>query len=300
MNKLLSGDDLKERLESLSSDISELTLVTAYIKLSAVKWLVSFLRDDIKLNIVARLNPQDIISGASDIDAIELALSNGWSCFRLPELHAKLYLINNNKLFVGSANFTMRGLLLYGSGNLEAIVEIDVTSNHIDFINKIISKSTSISSEKLVEMRRQIENFVLSKKENDLYWNEDIPNLVEMWSADFPWSTSHHLFHHDNWHDRELLGVTLSDDEIQLERKFKKSKAFLWLFSQLTQAESGELFFGQLSSILHNALLDDPSLYRKDVKILLINLLDYSKCYANDVVMIDRPSYSERVKLIDK
>lgn len=299
MDDILSSDRLKKRIESLSSGISELTLLTAYIKLSAIKWLVSLLRDDVKLNIVARLNPQDIISGASDIDAIELALSKGWSCFRLPELHAKLYLINNNKLFVGSANFTAHGFLLYGIGNLEATIEVDASISHIDFINTIISKSIRISLEKLVEIKRQIANFESSKQENDLYWDEDVPNLVEIWSADFPWSTAYHLFHDDNHHDRELFGVKLSDDEVQLERKFKKSKAFLWLHSQLIQTEDGELFFGRLSSILHNALLDDPSLYRKDVKILLSNLLDYSKCYATDVVIIDRPSYSERVRLID-
>lgn len=300
MDDVLSSDRLKKRIESLSSGISELTLVTAYIKLSAVKWLASLLQDDVKLNIVARLNPQDIISGASDIDAIEIALDKGWSCFRLPELHAKLYLINNKKLFVGSANFTARGLLLYGTGNLEATIEVDASIDHIDFINTILSKSVCISFENLIEIKRQIEKFRSSKQESDLYWDEDVPNLVKMWSADFPWSTVHHLLHNDNHHDRELFGVKLSDDEIQLERKFKRSKAFLWLYSQLTQTENGELFFGRLSSILHDALLDDPSLYRKDVKILLINLLDYCKCHANDVIIIDRPGHSERVRLIDK
>ena len=299
MDKLLSGDDLRARLESISSDISEFTLVTAYIKYNAVEWLASLLKKDVKINLVARLSPQDIVNGSSDIGAIEFALNEGWTCYRFPELHAKLYLINNKTLFVGSSNFTSRGLLLYGAGNLEATIEIDAMQSHIDFINKIISKSICLSPDNIIKMKEIIEKSTLIQ-ETSFYWDEDFDSLIEIWSSDFPWLSAECLLNTDNIHDRDLFGVNSSDDEMAIRIKFKKSKSFLWLQSQLAQADNTIVFFGRISSILHNTLQDDPSLYRKDVKSLLTNLLSYCNYYANDIVIIDRPNHSQRIRLVDK
>ena len=38
-----------------------------------------------------------------------------------------------------------------------------------------------------------------------------------------------------------------------------------------------KLYFGKLSSIIQNSLLDDPRPYRQDVKLLQINLVRYIK-----------------------
>lgn len=300
MDRLLSGNDLKVRIESLSSEVSELTLVTAYIKRNAVDWLASLLKSNTKVNIITRITPQDILSGASDIDAIEFAIKKNWACFRLSELHAKLYLINNKKLFVGSANFTSRGLLLYGSGNLEATIEVDVHQSHIDFIDKILSKSTPLYLKTIIEMKNYLQKCASSNQEPSYYWDDDLFSPKELWSSDLPWLSAQYLLDDKNFHDRDLFNIEFSDNEKKIREKFKKSRGFLWLCSQLNYCDNRVIFFGKLSSILHDALQDDPSLYRKDVKMLLSNLLSYCNCYASDLVVIDRPNYSERITLLEK
>ena len=58
-----------------------------------------------------------------------------------------------------------------------------------------------------------------------------------------------------------------------------------------------ECYFGELSAKLHNALINDPKPYRKEVKDLLSNLLGWIEYFDFDFIKVDRPSYSQRVHI---
>ena len=66
---------------------------------------------------------------------------------------------------------------------------------------------------------------------------------------------------------------------------------------QTVKGHDGEIYFGELSSILHNTIVSDPKPYRKDVKLLLANLLSIVEELDMDELIIDRPSHSQRVRL---
>ena len=84
-----------------------------------------------------------------------------------------------------------------------------------------------------------------------------------------------------------------------LKNSFENSKLFKWLINQIKKHKNNEIYFGDLSSIIHNSLLDDPRPYRKDVKKLQINLYNYIKYLKPKNIQIDVPkSKSERIKLI--
>ena len=59
------------------------------------------------------------------------------------------------------------------------------------------------------------------------------------------------------------------------------------------------MYFGALSEKLHNALVSDPKPYRRDVKQMLTNLLSLCNQLGMEEIVIDRPNYSQRVKLIN-
>ena len=58
------------------------------------------------------------------------------------------------------------------------------------------------------------------------------------------------------------------------------------------------MYFGQLTAELHDALVEDPKPYRKDVKTLLANLLAWTQALRMEEVVIDKPSHSQRVRLV--
>ena len=59
----------------------------------------------------------------------------------------------------------------------------------------------------------------------------------------------------------------------------------------------GCLYFGALTEKLHNAIVSDPKPYRRDVKVMLANLLTMVEALGLEEVIIDRPNYSQRIRL---
>lgn len=57
------------------------------------------------------------------------------------------------------------------------------------------------------------------------------------------------------------------------------------------------MYFGALSAALHDAVITDPKPYRKDIKFMLANLLSIIEKLEMDEISIDRPNYSQRVRL---
>ena len=57
------------------------------------------------------------------------------------------------------------------------------------------------------------------------------------------------------------------------------------------------MFFGELSAKLHDALVTDPKPYRREVKQMLTNLLLLVEKLDMEDVEIDRPNYSQRIRI---
>ena len=58
------------------------------------------------------------------------------------------------------------------------------------------------------------------------------------------------------------------------------------------------LYFGALTEKLHNALVEDPKPYRREVKELLSNLLSWVEELEMEEIVIDRPNYSQRIRIL--
>ena len=98
-------------------------------------------------------------------------------------------------------------------------------------------------------------------------------------------------------HDLELFGVVnthAKDLEKEIKENFLKSKIFNWLIARLKKAENQEIYFGSLSSIIHDGLLDDPKPYRQNVKKLQANLYSYIKYFRPNNIVHDQPNVSEK------
>ncbi len=93
-----------------------------------------------------------------------------------------------------------------------------------------------------------------------------------------------------------FLDLQYNDDLAYVKDTFRWSNAYLWLLNVLKEND-GCMYFGAISEKLHNSLVSDPKPYRKDVKQLLANLLSMIKILNMDEIVIDRPNYSQRVRL---
>ena len=117
----------------------------------------------------------------------------------------------------------------------------------------------------------------------------------KLWVHNFPWVTAEELLkaspiNENIKHDLELFGLEKDNLEKNIIKKnLLNSKIYFWLTNQIKKQENHEIYFGNLSSIIHNSLLDDPKPYRKNVKELQANLYTYIKFFLEDDIIIDVP-----------
>ena len=73
-----------------------------------------------------------------------------------------------------------------------------------------------------------------------------------------------------------------------------------WLLN-LLESEGGEVYFGRVSSLLHDNLLDDPVPYRSEVKKLVSNIYSWIELLTPHRIslIVDTPNHSQRISLID-
>ena len=296
--------------KSLSKAEKEVTILSAYVKVIGVEWLKENLTNkNIKCVIIARWDKGDIAQGSSDLDCYKICKDNNWQFRILKDLHAKIMLVDNKDLFIGSPNLTGHGMSLIPVSNKEMGVKLDATSSDINIINNLIEESVVIDDNIFEELKTWKDKLPEIKKQSFPSFpkivNDKIrDNFGKVWVHNFPWSTIDDLLNIKDMneniqHDLELFG--LSEDNINrdnLKNSFENSKIFKWLINLIKKQEKNEIYFGNLSSIIHNSLLDDPKPYRKNIKILQNTLYVYIKILMYDKVLIDIPyNKSERIIL---
>lgn len=297
---LLDGEKLRKRMELLLPQAKkEVVVISAYVTQSAVEWLASHIPDRVSVELVCRLLPSDIINGSTHISALQTALDNGMHVLCLHSLHAKIYAIDSETIYVGSANLTNNGLKIYGTGNLEVSSRALASKENIDFLKKIVASATPIDKEALQRM----ESCINIQKNNLFFdqWPEGILKEREgIWVRDFFWSlpgASENSI--EKIHDLELLGFNSNMDIKNIQEKhLLQTRCVKWLVKKLDSAPNKELYFGAITKLLHDDLKDDPSPYRKDVKSLVQNLIAYAQSYLSETIEVTTPRHSQRVRLI--
>lgn len=296
--------------KSLSKAEKEVTILSAYVKVIGVEWLKENLTNkNIKCVIIARWDKGDIAQGSSDLDCYKICKDNNWQFRILKDLHAKIMLVDNKDLFIGSPNLTGHGMSLIPVSNKEMGVKLDATSSDINIINNLIEESVVIDDNIFEELKTWKNKLPEIKKQSFPSFpkivNDKIrDNFGKVWVHNFPWSTIDDLLNIKDMneniqHDLELFGLSKDNlNKDNLKNSFENSKIFNWLISKLKNSENQEIYFGSLSSVIHNSLLDDPKPYRQDVKKLQVNLYGYIKHFKPKNITIDVPKKrSERLKL---
>jgi len=296
--------------QSLEKANEEIIILSAYIKLVGLDWLSKKLSGKkISCTIISRWDKADLAQGSSDIECYEISRDNNWQFKILKDLHAKIMLVDKKDLFIGSPNLTGHGMSLIPVSNKEMGVKLEASSSDISIIDNLIEESIVVDDKIFNELKKWKKNLPEFKKIKfpdfpELIKEKFNENLDKIWVHNFPWSDFKSLLSNNSKddnvvHDIELFGLEVDAiNEENIKKVFKNSKVFRWLINLLKKQPENEIYFGNLSSIIHNSLLDDPKPYRQNVKSLQANLYSYIKKLEIKEIEIDIPySRSERMKL---
>ena len=297
---LMTGKEFQWQLQDQLTTTKQVVIISAYVSKAAVDWMLR--QGKIDVTLVCRLRPIDIANKSTDISALIEAIKNGWMLYCLPSLHSKIYLLDNEFLFVGSANFTANGLNLLKNGNHESMLQVEASDYDKSYISKIIDFSYPLTVEKLEEIKNYIEPIKDSpvsyipaqwprslEPENSLLLVTDFP-LVQVGESCKTYEMNPSL---------PFAYLEFWADTVDMRREILiNTNSFIWLVETLKKFENNRCYFGNLTQQLHSDIDEDPKPYRKEIKQLLRNLLTYVECYAKDEILVDRPNYSQRVQLI--
>ena len=297
--------------ESLRKSKEKIVILSAYVKEVGVKWLKEQINNkNIDCTIISRWQKGDLATGSSDLECYSLCKENNWTFKILNDLHAKVMLIDDKDLFIGSPNLTGSGMSLIPVSNKELGIKILANDNDKRIIDGLIEDALLITDEIYNDLKKWKKDLPEIKKPSIPDFPADLKEKIKesfdkIWVHNFPWSTVDDLLNIKDMneniqHDLELFGLSEHNiNKDNLKNSFENSKIFNWLISKLKNSENQEIYFGSLSYIIHNSLLDDPKRYRKDLKKLQANLYAYIKYFKPANLQIDIPKVkSERIKLI--
>lgn len=302
MDIIFSKEILVQLVNELKKTNSDLQIISAFCKEQALAFIQERVSKTVKnKRLLVRFTLADIVSGATDIGIYKFCKENGWDLYIQFNIHAKTYIFDRKRCLVGSANTTNKGFGLTESANIEISAIDDISSDDIKKIDNIFSTATKLDDILYAQMLQDIENTPKAEKNKSLVWNPKILSKIKsydikvLFSYEFP---STPLYEDIDKVSVDFLNFTNIDksDEI-LKSLFLDSKAYKWLIQTLTYAKNNELYFGTLTKKMHDTIISDPAPYRKDIKKLLTNLLSWVERYAKNIV-IDRPQYSQRIRLI--
>lgn len=298
---ILISQQILDRICAELSNITEsFTLISAYCKTPLVEYLDTFIDRPLVKNLIVRLKPEDILAGATDLELYPYCKEHGWSMFFRLDLHAKTYIFDNLRCVLGSANATSRGLSIGGVGNYEMAVLNEIDDSDRQQVRNLFRSSVRMTDALYADMKTAISSMESQHTPRaSAKWPEEInqffhPDFSLLFSEDFPScfdpreATSEDLI---------FLNTFPGADQDEIKKAFRESKCFQWLMKLLSEQEHNELYFGAASAALHSVILNDPRPYRKEVKNLLANLLNWISVLDMEEIGIDRPNYSQRIFL---
>jgi len=303
---LLSSTEFSKKLEvAFISSENSIIVLSAFIKASALEWMLDHANCD-TIKVVARWQKHDLICGASDFDCYKICKDRNVKFGISLNLHGKVYCADN-QIFVGSANLTNRGMALarnfnheFGIGFLAGISDTEKVEN---YLNNVIWLDDKLAHEMQQEFEAPRTTKIVSEEE----WSTNLFNQLSqpvrhLWMHELLFTNPSSLLNfnaddeHD-LHDYELLGLNVDGlSKETITHKFKQSNAYRWMQNLLDEEKS--LSFGAVSAKLHNAILDDPLPYRKEIKELVVNLFAWFELLPNEFE-ISRPRHSQIIRIIN-
>ena len=303
MNQIIFSDSIRNKLSTeFENTNKDLQIITAYCKLEGLKFVDENLPvKDIPKKLMVRFRLQDILSGATDLNIYEYCKINNWKMYIRFDLHAKTFIFDRKRLIIGSANLTSSGIGLGENNNLEMGMLAEITNEELERIESIFKQAVPMNDRIYALLTEQANNFDVSTGDTHAVWSNDIlnifvPDITPIFTQDMPPCISPTIIAHTYLDMLGLVDGFYTQEE--LKGSFIKSKAYRWLKHIISQREGKEIYFGELSVMLHEVLINDPKPYRKEVKELLANLLNWVVELEVEEISIDRPNYSQRIRLI--
>lgn len=303
---LFSSDFADELVKGIEKASNELVICSAFIKTKAIENLLRNITRTVAVTIVARWAKQDLVFGASDLEVYQWCESEGYRFGVNSKLHAKLYSIDRDLIFLGSANLTHRGLSISGAGNVEVGTCFAPSVTDIEKVKRFLDTEVVWLDRPLFQkMSAEVLASKLINTESIDDWSTDISvqlhkKIANLWVSELLFTSPKTLLRPDFEsaeivHDFELLNLNIDNfDTNTLKNQFLKTRLYQWIRD--TVGINNVVRFGWLTNQLHNALLDDATPNRSIIKEFMVTTFDWFR-FMPELFEVTKVNVSETVRI---
>ena len=288
---------------------SNASICSAYTKKTILEKIATNLPFDSNVRVLVRWELNDLVCGASDLDAYLFCKENGWKFYINNNSHVKIYYLTPSGMLLGSANATNSGVGLSNVPNLEAGTVVNAIPENIEFINNLFSRSILMTDdlfEKISKCVSSVERISTHHSWPESLFQEIKPQVTldaEFLMSELLRSEGKAIINKskelgpEELTDLSLLSITDTNYSIDyLALMLKRTHIFIWL-NLLIDDLGGEIYFGKLTSELHSALVEDPMPYRSEIKSLVSNIYSWVILLGPKLtgLAVDQPNHSQRL-----
>lgn len=308
MNQLTWSPVYKVIEERMRSADDILLLIVPFIKLGALQQLHWVQTKKVRLKVVCRWRPDDLLTGASDVEIFPYLKKVGCELYLNPDIHLKLYVFESSNAFNTSANLTLQGLGYSEHPNIEIGNLLPLTPGDWERIYRVIAGSRQVDDaiyaryKKFVEQNRRPGP---GKLPLDLLGKPKDYTIASLPATETPAKLAQFYLDQDHAkyepegvrraiHDLVTFkippGLTPNEFDGRLGEAFRKTP-FVQDFVDLLKEETS-LRFGAVNNWIHQKCEDVPLPYRWEIKENTRIFYDWLAHFIPDITW-DRPHHSQ-------
>lgn len=185
----LFTDNLEGHLfQELNNSRESIMIISPFISMYTAEKLIKKLqKDNVKCTLITRFDRSLFVSGSSSIEAFELLERHGVEILALKNLHAKVYILDENVCIVGSANFTKKGLkenkelLMFLYEKYETIPILSYVKQLLEDI--LISGDWHVDIDMInieIEMKKHLESYIEQDPKSKYSWGAELLTNVPL------------------------------------------------------------------------------------------------------------------------
>ena len=308
MSQLVWSPVYKILEERIASNDGIILILVPFAKLAALQQLHWVHTGKVKLKVICRWRPEDIITGVSDLEVYSYLKASGCQLYINPDIHLKLYVFASNAAFNTSGNLTLRGLGYSDSANIEVGNMVSLTTNDWTKIYEIIHASRQVDDALYQRFKGYADqrpppgtpmppiDFLPPAKTytiSSLPATESPEKLADFYFDPNPGKLTPEEMRRAA-HDLAVFGIPSglnpTDFEKFLGERFRQTP-FVTDFVELLQTDRS-LRFGAVTDWIHNKCEDVPLPYRWEIKENTRIFYDWLAHFIPEITW-DRPNISQ-------
>ena len=308
MSKLVWSPVYKILEERIQSSDNIILILVPFAKLTALQKLHWLNSKQVKIKVVCRWRPEDIVSGVSDLEIYPFLKQSGCELYINSNIHLKLYVFASNIAFNTSGNMTLRGLGYSDSANIEVGNMVSLTTSDWTKIYDVINSSRLVTDDiyqRFKEYSAQHPPVSRPLPPIDLMPAAKTYTISSLPATDSPKKLADFYFCQEQQkesledmrraaHDLAIFGIppglSSSDFDKRLGDAFSKTPFVTDFIAFLKNERS--LRFGAVNDWIHNKCEDVPLPYRWEIKENTRIFYDWLVHYQRDISW-DRPNHSQ-------